>query len=150
MVARSWWKTVNQKRHERQHSDAGDPNDVAFDKRSLLGNVRRPDQTLGIDAAQPHLGSDRQKLQDQFVGRGVAFPRIGRHHSANDGGKPRRNARILSGRIGNVLRLMVEQLLEHRPFGIRRLAGQHVIQRAAKRINVAADIDISGILGLLG
>ena len=45
---------------------------------------------------------------------------------------------------------MIQQLLQRGPFRIRRLPGQHVVHRAAERINIAADVGIAGIPGLLG
>ncbi len=117
---------------------------------SVAAELRRPDEPFGIDAAQAHFGGDRQEVENHLVGRRVALARIGGHHAADHGGESRRNAGILARRVGNILGLMIEQLLQHGPFGIRRLAGQHVIERAAERIDVAAHVDVARVLGLLG
>ena len=45
---------------------------------------------------------------------------------------------------------MLQQLLQHRAFGKRRLAGEHEEQRAAERVDVAADVGVARIAGLLG
>ena len=52
--------------------------------------------------------------------------------------------------VGRRLLLVLEQLLEHGPLGERRPAGEHVEQRAAERIEVAADVDVARVAGLLG
>ena len=46
--------------------------------------------------------------------------------------------------------LVREQLLQHRPFRKRRPASEHEKQRAAERVNVAANIGIARVAGLFG
>ena len=43
---------------------------------------------------------------------------------------------------------MIEQLLQCGSFGIRRLAGDHMINGAAERVDIAAHIGVAGITGL--
>ena len=45
---------------------------------------------------------------------------------------------------------MGEQLLQHGSFLKRRSAREHEEQRAAKRVNIAPDIGVARIAGLLG
>ena len=51
--------------------------------------------------------------------------------------------------VRRVVALVLEQFLQHRPLGKRRLARQHEKQRAAERIDVAANVGVPRIAGLL-
>ena len=52
--------------------------------------------------------------------------------------------------VGRRLLLVLDQLLEDRPLGERRPARQHVEERAAERIEVAPDVHVARVAGLLG
>ena len=45
---------------------------------------------------------------------------------------------------------MIEQLLESVAVGVGRLASQHVVNRAAQRVDVAANVHTTRITRLLG
>src|SRR5690606_25592207 len=61
-----------------------------------------------------------------------------------------RHERVDRAQIRRLTRLMVEQLLQDGSTRIGGTAGQHVVQRAAERIDVAADVDIPRVACLLG
>ena len=56
----------------------------------------------------------------------------------------------IAARFGGSSDLMLQQFLQRGAVGKRRLADQHEEERAAERIDVAADVGLAGVAGLLG
>ena len=52
--------------------------------------------------------------------------------------------------VGRRVLLVLEELLEYGPLRERGAAREHVEERAAERIEVAPDVDVAGVAGLLG
>ena len=90
-----------------------------------------------------------RQIAYELVSRLVPTAAVAVHHPPNDRGQIVRNARIDGSRVRCFLALMIEQFLQHGPFWIRRSARQHVVHRAAERINVAANIDRPRVFGLV-
>ena len=61
-----------------------------------------------------------------------------------------RHLRIERPDVGGRLLLVLDQLLQDRPAGEGRPAGEHVEERAAQRVEVAAHVDVARVAGLLG
>ena len=80
----------------------------------------------------------------------VAVFRVLVHHLAEDRDDLVGNGRIDDARVERLEMLMMVQLLGRRPLRRRRLAGQHVIERAAQGIDVAAGVGLARLQRLLG
>ena len=86
----------------------------------------------------------------QLLRSGGAFLGVFRHHPPDQcrqrGGDPG----ILHRRVGGGVPLVLQQFLQHGPLGERWFRREHVVQRAAQRVDVAPHIGQSRVAGLLG
>ena len=84
--------------------------------------------------------ADEQQFADQLVGLLITvFGLLGQQRVED------RHDLIVQIRpeqawIRRMLAAVAQQLLQQRPFGKRRLAGEHEVERAAQRVQVAADV----------
>ena len=104
----------------------------------------------GPGSLQTQRAGHRQQVADQLLRPLVAAVAILGHQLGDDRRQFRRHLRIERPNVGRRLLLVLDQLLEHGPARERRPAGQHVEQRAAQRVQVAANVHVAGISGLLG
>ena len=79
----------------------------------------------------------------------IAGIRIICHHLAHDGRDFFGDTAVERSRIGRRFALMIKELLQGRAFRIWRLSRQHMVHRAAKRINIAAFVCIPRVARLL-
>ena len=103
-----------------------------------------------MDAAHPHPSGDQHQVVNEQVRRRISAARVAGHHLLHHRRQLSRYAAVFLRGIGRFLALMVQQLLQDRSFRVGWLAGQHVVQRAAERIDIAADVDVARVFGLLG
>ncbi len=116
-------------------------------QRSRRVQQRHPPQPTPRTQA-PHAGQLVQFVQ-QGLGRLRALGRVAGHHRPAQRRQPSRDLRVEDRNVRRLRILVIEQLLEHRPLRVRRATGEHVEQRTAQRIEVAADVRHPRILRLL-
>ncbi len=72
------------------------------------------------------------------------------HQLGQHPGEFGRHGRVQRPDVRRRLLLVLKQLLQNGPAGERRLAAEHVEQRAAERIQVAPNVDVARVARLLG
>ena len=106
-------------------------------------------QVLGRPLQAERAGH-RQQVAHQVLRPLVAvIPLLG-HQLGDDRREFRRHLGIEGTNVGRRLLLVLDQLLEHGPARERRPAGQHVEQGASQRVQVAANVHVARVSGLLG
>ena len=118
------------------------------------------DRPLGIEGACPLIlrrGQGRLRGRGRFAGTGagpvgivqvgdqlgrglIALLRLFGQHAAADRGQLRRDSRVDNAHVGRLHLGVLEKPLGEIAFGKRRRPGEHVIEGAAERIDVAADV----------
>ena len=104
----------------------------------------------GLTDRSPSAPATVKQVANELFGRLVAAVPVLGHQLHDHGRQVGRDRRVDRTDVGRGLLLMLDQFLEDRPVRKRRPAREHVKERAAKRIQVAPDVDVAGVAGLFG